>query len=367
MNKTNSLPALAALALAALLSGCAMPPYNEELSLSQVTRSKLGAPVNTIGPIYAKLDPGAMQNKFYFLPERDDPANSGGFLAAEASYGLRVWYLADYSGGLESSWSIDLQNTSETANNYRLQPIESTGGDTSYFLILTRYLQDDLRLIHSTGTAFVNQYTTELYLSSRLPGATNVLGSNIFPDSSPGSDLQFFLAGQGTVYCEYSCQTNTIDGVTYIASGLLTDLGLAPIGLADAFYVHDPVLNRSYLSYWSGSSYVSYAWSWDHQATGIAAAGFQQLTGVTGRIDAVLTNGQLLSFDDGSCTVYSPTGSKLYEFLLGSLRFCYERYDGGTPKLYFSLAYWLFGQEDRPDQLYIEVYAIPTDSLASLK
>ena len=57
MKKTKLSLTLAALALAGFLSGCAMPPYNEELSLAQVTRSKLGTPVNTIGPIYAKLDP----------------------------------------------------------------------------------------------------------------------------------------------------------------------------------------------------------------------------------------------------------------------------------------------------------------------
>ena len=70
--------------------------------------------MNAIGPILANLDPSVQENKFYFLPDRDDPANSGGFLVAEASYGLRVWYLADYSTGLEASWSIDLNNSSRT-------------------------------------------------------------------------------------------------------------------------------------------------------------------------------------------------------------------------------------------------------------
>ena len=376
MNKAKRLPALAAplallaaLALAASLAGCSMPPYNEELSLAQVTRSKLGQPVNKIGPVYIKLDDSATQNQYYFLPERDDPVNSGGFLVAEASYGLRVWYLADYSTGLEASWSIDLANSSATTNNFLLQPVDSGAVDANYFLILTRYLQDDLRLILSTGTASVNQSTTEVPLTSRLPGAMNILGSNIYPDSTAGSDLQFFLGSQGTAaYCEYGCQTNTIDGVTYVSSGLVTDLGPVAVSLTDAFYAHDPnpARNRSYLSYRSGSSYVSYAWTWDHLAPGIAASGFQQLTGIDGRIDAVLTNGQLLSFADNSCTVYGPAGNKLYKFPLGSLKFCYERYDSGTPTLYFSLAYWQYGSEEKPDQLYVEVYAIPTANLASL-
>jgi hypothetical protein len=374
MNKAKRLPALAAplallaaLALAASLAGCSMPPYNEELSLAQVTRSKLGQPVNKIGPVYIKLDDSATQNQYYFLPERDDPVNSGGFLVAEASYGLRVWYLADYSTGLEASWSIDLANSSATTNNFLLQPVDSGAVDANYFLILTRYLQDDLRLILSTGTASVNQSTTELPLGSNLPGATNVLGSNIFPDSTSGSDLQFFLAGQGSsYYFEYGAQTDTADGFTYNSSGLATDLGPVPDGLTNAFYVHDPVLDRSYLSYWSGSSYVTYAWAWDHEATAIAASGFQQLTGVKGRIEAVLSNGQILAIDEGVCKVYGPVGNKLYKFPLGSLKFCYERYDSGTPTLYFSLAYWQYGSEEKPDQLHVEVYAIPTANLANL-
>ena len=89
----------------------------------------------------------------------------------------------------------------------------------------------------------------------------------------------------------------------------------------------------------------------------------------TGRIDAVLTNGQLLAFDDGVCTVYTPAGKKLYEFPLGGLKFCYEQWDpvDGRFELYFSLAYWLFGREEKSDQLYVKVYSIPTSSLSSLK
>jgi hypothetical protein len=363
--RITALPAL--LALAAFLAACALPPYNQDLSLAQVTRSKLGAPVNTIGPIYAKLDDSAMENRFYFLPDRDDPANSGGFLVAEASYGLRLWYLADYSMGLEASWSIDLANSSETTNNFLLQPLDSGAVDTNYFLILIRYQQDDLRLIHSSGTASVSQYTTELPLLTNLPSAMNVLGSSISADSTSGSDLQFFLASQGTTYyAEYGAQTDTADGFTLISSSLPTDLGPVPDGLTSAFYAHDPVLDRSYLSRWSGSSYSTYAWNWDHEATGIAANGFQQLTGIKGPVNAVLTSGQLLSFADNSCTVYGPAGWKQYKFPMGGLKFCYESIDAGVPTLYFSLAYWQYGKDEEADELYVEVYAIRTANLKNL-
>jgi hypothetical protein len=357
------------LALAAFLGGCALPPYNEDLSLAQVTRSKLGQPVNTIGPVYTKLDNNARQNQFYFLPDRNDPANAGGFLVATASYGLRVWYLADTSGGLESSWSIDLDNASDTANNYLLQPIESSIAG-NYFLSLTRYLQNDLRVLYSTGPSFVGQYTTELPLASALPLAVIVAGASIFPDNTTGSDPQYFLGSGGPgEYYEFACHTSS-SGFVFNSNSPSTGLDEIPDDLTNAFYYHNPDLDKSYLSYWSyfARDYISYSWTWDTDNYSIPPSEFQQLAVILGRIDAVLTNGQLLSFDDRECTVYSPSGSRLLQFPMGSLKFCYEQWDPADLqfKLYFSLAYWLYGQEEKSDKLYVEVYAIPTAGLSKL-
>jgi hypothetical protein len=57
---------------------------------------------------------------------------------------------------------------------------------------------------------------------------------------------------------------------------------------------------------------------------------------------------------------------------MGGLKFCYERWDGTSPttpenKVYFSLAYWLWGRDEKADQLYVELYAVPTAGLAGLK
>ncbi len=365
--KKTPLP-LAALGLAALIAGCALPPYNEELSLAQVTRAKLGTPVNKIGPVYATLDDNATQNQWYFLPDRDDPANSGGFLVAEASYGLRVWYLDDYATGLNASWSIDLANASETSNNFLLQPIE--WADSYSYLSLTRYLPNDLRVIRSTAPSDVTNPVTIPSLSSPLVSAYTV-GASIFPDAAAGSDLQFFLGtdAMGT-FKELAYTTSATAGIVAYSAGTMVIYGPLPVDLTNAFYVHDPDpgRNKSYLSYPSGSSYISYSWTWNHNATGVDASGFQQLAGIDGRIEAVLTTGQFLAFAKGACTVYGPAGNKLYKFPMGGLKFCFERWDSTESryKLYFSLAYWLYGQEEKADRLYIEVYAIPSDSLGKL-
>jgi hypothetical protein len=92
-----------------------------------------------------------------------------------------------------------------------------------------------------------------------------------------------------------------------------------------------------------------------------------ELAGIDQRVDAVLTSGQLLSFSDNSCTVYGPEGWRLYKFPMGALKFCYEGIDAGIPKLYFSLAYWQYGRDEKADLLFVEVYAIPTANLRDLK
>jgi len=362
---------LFALSVAFALAACSMPPYNEQLSLAQVTRSKLGEPVNRIGPVYANLDPSAQENQFYFLPTRDDPENSGGFLAATTSYGLRVWYLADYSAGLESSWSIDLDNGSDTTFNFLLEAIESSMAGY-YFLSLTRNLPNDLRTISSMSPASVSQYSTAISLSSApLVAGMDAVGASVFPDSTTGTDPLYFLGYGGGASSYYECAGQTsISGFASIVTGPGTILGgLVPLGLSSAFYFHDPLHDKSYLSYPSGSGYVSCSWTWDTDNAATAASGFQRLSGIDGPIDAVLSTGQLLSFENGRCTVYSEAGAKLYDFPLGSLKFCYERWDpvDGRFELFFSLAYWLWGRDEKSDQLYVEVYSIPTTSLSSLK
>jgi hypothetical protein len=375
MKKPAPMIARAALSamLALLPACCSMPPYNEELSLAQVTRAKLGTPVNRIGPIYHQIHDSAEQSRYFFLPNRDDPVNSGGFLAAASTYGLRLWYLADFSSVLENSWSIPVDNSDEATFNYLLESIESTGGRC--LLSLTRNLPNDLRTIASIGPSpsSVVQPTGEIFLASTLgvPGV-DVVGSSIFADVPVGSDPQFFLgySSGATAYYEFAGQTDAVGpGFTLGSTGLPTTLGgQVPSGLSSAFYAHDPLLDRSYLSYRTGSSYATCAWTWNHDNPGIDASGFQQLAGVKGRVEAVLNNGLFLAMDKAACAVYQPSGQKLYDFPLGGLRFCFERWDFGENryKVYFSLAYWIYGRNDKPDQLYVEVYALPSDSLNRL-
>ncbi len=383
MSKSCRLLALPALlALAVLLAGCAMPPYNEELSLAQVTRSKLGTPVNKIGPVYAQLDDSSRQTPFFFLPDRNDMGTmGGGFLVATASYGLRVWYLAYYStnGGLSASWATSLENAGGTANSYLLQPLRSaSGGVLSLirYLPSSSYLGNVLTVLSSTDPTIVNP-TTPLVLSGFLnttpPPTVIAAGSSIYPlDNILTYDMQYFLgyAVETGTYIEIECRTDLSAGVT-ARTTLSSDFTLSPLppDLRNVFYGH-VMSGQSYLSYWSASEGKYKSYSWTPTTLGpppMDPTDLKLLSGIQGRIDAVLSNGHLLSFEGNQCTAYGPAGNKLYDFPLGGLKFCYERQAAdGQYKLYFSLAYWLYGYDEKPDKLYVEVYAIPTANLANL-
>jgi hypothetical protein len=184
--------------------------------------------------------------------------------------------------------------------------------------------------------------------------------------SSDGYDLQYFLVCSlgALTFLEVESRTDASTGVTSqnpISPGF--SLSPAPIDLRNAFYCHERISGRSYLSYWSGSDGRYRSYTWTSGSTPLVT----ELTGVDGRIEAALTTGQILVFDEGICTVYDGVGKKQFDFPLGALRFCYERDDGGTFKLYFSLAYWLFGRDEKSDQLYVDVFSIQTTSLANLK
>lgn len=88
------------------------------------------------------------------------------------------------------------------------------------------------------------------------------------------------------------------------------------------------------------------------------------MTGVTHRIDAVLSTGELLSTEGGTLRLYDPSGqgTQLYAVPLNGLQFCYEAYVGGTAYVFFSLPISL----SRGDWAF-NVYAIPTSMMRSLR
>ena len=111
----------------------------------------------------------------------------------------------------------------------------------------------------------------------------------------------------------------------------------------------------AYLSYFSGGQWNGYQLS--PPATGY----LQALPGVTNRLDAVLTSGDLISTQDGTLRLYDSTGSQQFSKPLNGLQFCYEEYIGSTPYVFFSLPLSL-----QHNDWAFNVYAIPTSSMRDL-
>ncbi len=81
-----------------------------------------------------------------------------------------------------------------------------------------------------------------------------------------------------------------------------------------------PVLFDSYLSVPSGSSYEGYRWS---RATGPESP-IPVSTSISGRIEAVLSSGDVLARDGDTGIVYGADGRKKFDFPMGSLHFAHE-------------------------------------------
>lgn len=112
---------------------------------------------------------------------------------------------------------------------------------------------------------------------------------------------------------------------------------------------------RGYASYYDAGNWLCYRWD-------LTVTPATLLSGVTHRIDALLTNGDLISTEDATLRIYDPGGSEKVSVGLGALQFCYEAYVGLTPYVFFSLTL------DFPrDNWAFRVFAIKTSKLRELK
>jgi hypothetical protein len=194
-----------------------------------------------------------------------------------------------------------------------------------------------------------------------------ILGASIWPQpmANPFDDHVFLCRFDGNGrYAEIRYQTDT-------ANGLINPVVINdeiefnfPDYFENAFYYRNGFADISYLSYYSETQrkYKNYRWS-----PGLPV-NIKPLIKMDRRIDAVLTTGQLLSFENNLCYVYNANGEKQFAFLLGGLHFCYEIDLDGSGRYYlvFTIPAWL-SLRDWEEELRFYVYAFPTDQLNELQ
>jgi hypothetical protein len=228
----------------------------------------------------------------------------------------------------------DVTNTTSTANivvldwsnianpTYTFYAVNPSGSTT---LTPTAANHAPLNFVFSSATAYGVQMMPQ-------PGAADTFNFFLFNAGIPQN-------GPATV----SITTGFTPG---------TQTTLAPTTPMRLLYYMNQAQATAYTSY-----FISGAWSCNQ----ITSTSVMPLSGVSNRIDAVLTSGQLLSTQDGTLRLYDASGNQLFSKPLNGLQYCYEAYMGSTPYLFFSLPLSL-----QHGEWVFNVYAIATSSIGDL-
>lgn len=396
---------------------CTLPPYNEGLSLGRETARKmeeLGAEQVTIGPLWVwEFD--FRNREYYFMPNKaiggpplDPNEFRNGFIVSVDERSFDLSYVEYMVGPPEDyyfhrGWGEGITNDDPDTNNYFAEPVKGTAPFTDpYLLNFIRFDPDypwnnQLRVIqwplppappppephtwelhHSfifiSGLPNFGDFIYDSYYAkfgTYLSEVPEVIGSSITavdtPPPGPYFDDQYiFCRFPGSdYYAEFFYPTDPTKGIDATAPTLDRDnLDFNfPDDVENGFYQHIDVLDLSFFSYYSKiqRKYKNYGWD--------AAGLLEPLVEMDRRIDAALTNGDLLSFEDNRCYVYNSHGEKQYDFLMGGLHFCYEIYLGGPPGVPHTVFTLPAMQtvHDHDDELYFYVYILPTDRLRELQ
>ena len=375
---------------------CGFPPYNEDLSLAILTAEKmvdLGAETRQIGP----LPVGRYEfegTDYYFLPNKGTGSGPedfmSGFIVRADERDIRLYYVR-YEGKdavdnediftVYGWWWMDMSNEDSHKLNYQVETLKgsSTGAigppypiNGDYYLSFTRYnannYQDNRLLLvrFEEGVGYINVVDDQQLSSNLLPsGPATIVGSSIYPfaDWPPATDYHYFLRkidGSGT-YDEIEATTDLSSGISGAALiPTRTDMLLTlPPDLENAFYYHHPASGRSYVSTYSAveRKYKNYSW---HDSGLI-----KPMVKMERRIDALLSNGDLLSFENNRCYIYNSEGEQVSDFVLGGLHFAFEMFLFSEYAVFFTVPLW--SQEWDQEELYFRVYALPTNKLRELR
>lgn len=379
---------------------CGFPPYNEDLSLAIITAEKmkdLGAESRQVGP----LPIGRYEfegSDYYFVPNKGNGFGPedfmNGFIVRADERDIRLLYVR-YEGKdiIDNEdifmvygwwWGMDMINEDPHKLNYRVETLKGSNPSppgppypiiADYYLSFTRYdannYQDNRLLLvrFDEGAKDINildERRLRDEFTSVTSGPSTIVGSSIYPNNvwPPTIDFHYFLCkidGSGT-YDEIEAPTDLTSGVDYgAAAPIPTRINLPltlPSDLENAFYYHHLVSGRSYVSTYSAveRKYKNYYW----HDSGLV----KPMVKMDRRIDALLSTGDLLSFDDNRCYIYNSEGEKVSSFVLGGLHFAFEMFLVSEYAVFFTLPLWL--QNWNQEELFFRVYALPTSKLREL-
>lgn len=361
------LAAVAGLLLAVL--ACTLPPYNEDLSLAQMSAADMD-PVAAVGPF--RFWPGELEDKdVYFYPSKDSlnerlygvPANPDfplrGFVLTMGEYYGRLVFI-DHNG-------LDYYTTGDRG-------IDVGNSDPDRFSFAGQTVKDGAPGLpeHVGGAVFrpdggrwyadFDEFFTES--PTDLNGSGPALGASFFPAGGNFDYLHVLYRIGPEDYGEEAWRAGA-GGLAFDSTIRSLWLPGLPAEMESAFYFHnraDPS-RSSYLSWYDPErrGYRNFRWNDSLQ--------LHVMTNLQRRIDLVLSNGWLYSRGENLGYLYDAEGRFLNQFALGGLDLVYEIFLGpapGTPHVVFTMEAWAPGGGKEDPKLYFLVYVLPTSKLADL-
>jgi hypothetical protein len=347
------------LLLSLAIVACA-PPYSAELNSS----APLAAQMTVLGDLGPMKSPdGSSTTAAKFLPLRPTAATisgldvQSGFLVSQSSGRENLCFVYnDSDGKMQTSsfrqsfplagansnyplYEYDVISSTATVGTILVFRLDGTSSSSSLQLFTA-----DLTTGQLSGAATNPDYLTSIY-GSQLPLAVQYVPLL----AAPLDKYDFlFSNGSGT-----GAEVDASLSGTAFGTGVILRSVTIPSGIKRMLYYRTADDTTSYFGRVSGG-----AWTWSRWD----GSSMVSLPEVTHRIDALLSNGELISTEDGTLRVYDSGGSELSSVGMGAMQFCYEAYIGSTPYVFFSVAF------DFPREAWMfRTYAVKTSELKSLK
>lgn len=335
-------------------AACA-PPFNLELNRVSglVKRMTL---VGSVGPV--DVTPDAVSVRL--LPSRPTAASLD---AVKVSSGFLVV-------GVQGQDQLSFVSGSSSSGG---QTFATTGGVSPYPLNqydVTNTLSGLASIVVSrfdgTSTSTYQQFQAAIAGGSLTPvngplaytgvlsGNPTLLGAAEVPGTPTALDTWVFL---GTTSGVFVASVASMDGsATTFPSGVAT-AGI-PVGFTP------PPRSFYYFSTATGASLTCFYLGGWNTVQWFGSSALTEMTGVTARVDAVLSTGDYLSSENGTLRLYDPggVGTEVLTTDLRGLQFCYEAYVGSSPYVFFVLP-----STSGHGKYAFAVYAIPSSAMRTLK
>jgi hypothetical protein len=320
---------------------CRYLPYDKGLELGAQLIKNLKYEA-TIGPLSIPdlcyhQDDGAL----YFMPDKDS-YSSGYIIHSNPDGHTDFWYVWNNptSHGIsQNPYHIYVTYASADKPNFFVETMADYPGN----IIYVRFNCDSMgnqstveyQVIHYDTMANTWYATGENGLanaiSTRIGGQPLINVNGVF--INPVNNKFYALCKDSAGFVEAACTIET-NGVT-VATRTRSSSPADSTPLKDLWYNYDPApgSTKAVISYIGPDGLHNLSWEGTSPGT---AAQFP----VDKPLFRILSNGNLLSFDNYMCYAYNLQGNKIYEFPTGNVRFIYEKTDPATGKL--TMVYSIF-------------------------